>query len=116
MENKTDRKDKTAAYKQTRPDAGVFRIVNAANDRFLLGASTNLRSVQNRVDFAKISGTPNALPGKLAYEPAEVLGAISFEVLEVLKTKPEMTDFQIDQELKLLEEIWRERLGTENAY
>jgi hypothetical protein len=65
MNDKSRRKELSASYKQSHPEAGVFRIVNARNGKVLLGSAANLASMRNKLEFARSTSTPSALDRKL---------------------------------------------------
>lgn len=44
------------------------------------------------------------------------IDAFSLEVLEVLETRPERTQAEIQDDLATLEELWREKLDTSRLY
>ena len=104
-------------YRETRPEAGVYRIVNRRNNRVLLGSTPNLATVRNKLQFAKSTNTPSALDHRLL-EDARRFGvdALSFGVLAVLETTPEMTAAQIRADLAALEQLWREQLDPRLRY
>jgi hypothetical protein len=107
---KTHRKALLTRYKQTRPEGGVYRIVNQRTQRALLGSSTNLASVRAKLDFARSTNTPSALDHRLV-EDARTYGldAFAFEVLEVLAVTPQANAAQVADDLATLEALWRER-------
>lgn len=49
---KARREELSTQFKQTRPEAGVYRIVNVRANNALLDSTPNLESVQNRLAFA----------------------------------------------------------------
>ena len=115
--NTDRRKQLQQQYRQQRPEAGVYRIVNERTGRALLGASRNLPSVRGKLDFARRTGTPSALDHRLARDIREFgLEAFTFEILELLETTSEMTSTQIEQDLEALEALWRERLSGTALY
>jgi hypothetical protein len=110
MNDQVRRKELRAQYKQSHPEAGVYRIINRENNKVLLGSSPNLASVRNRVAFAKSTNSPGALDQRLREDIRRFgIDAFSLEILEVLDTKPEMTPAEIRDDLAVLEELWRER-------
>ncbi len=117
MTDKPSRKELIAQYRQTRPEAGVYRILNARTGKGLLASSTNLASERNKLEFARSTGSPGALDHRLRADVAR-LGADAFtvEVLDILEIRPEMTDREIRDDLEALEQLWRERLGPEVLY
>ncbi len=108
--DKAQRKELTTRYRQSRPQAGVYRIVNQRSNRVLLGSSPNLPSVRSKLDFARSTNTPSALDHRLLAD-ARALGVsiFRFEVLEVLEMAPDATDTQLADDLTALETLWRER-------
>ena len=117
MDDKSRRKQLAADYKQGRPEAGVYRIVNSATGKTLLGCSPNLASVRSKLEFAQKTGTSSALGWRLKQD-VERFGADAFtlEVLEVLDTRPEMTTAAIQADLATLETLWREKLDPAPQY
>jgi len=102
------RKVITRAYKERTIQAGVFQIHNTTNGKVLLGSSLDLNGPLNRHKFML---STNMHPNKPLQDDWNTHGkdAFVFEVLEVVKVKDE-PGFDIDDELKLLEEIWLEKL------
>lgn len=110
MSEQARRKQLRAQYKLSRPEAGVYRIVNGANGKALLGATPNLPSIRGKLEFAQATNTPGVLDGRLNKDIRRYgLQAFSLEVLEVLEIKPEMTPAELLQDLAALDELWRER-------
>lgn len=117
MNEQTRRKEMRAQYKQTHPEAGVYRIVNSGNGKALLGATTNLASMRSKIEFARSTNTPGALDLKLGKDIRQFgLDAFSLEVLDVLEIKPEMTSAEILADLATLKELWRERYDPSTLY
>lgn len=117
MSDRSHRKELISEYKQTRREAGVYRIVNKQTGKALLGSSLNLDSVRSKMEFARTTGSSGVLGYQLKRD-IERLGIESFEleILEVLETKPEMTDAQVRADLTTLEQLWRERYEADELY
>ena len=117
MNDHARRKELTSQYKQNRPEAGVYRIVNARNGRYLIGSAMNLASVQGRVSFAVSTESECSFDPRLR-DDARVFGfgAFSVEVLEILESRPEATDAEVREDLAALESLWRERFDPEASY
>ncbi len=117
MSDRSRRKELVSEYKLTRREAGVYRIVNTSSGKALLGSSTNLDSVRNKMEFARKTNSPGTLGYQLKAD-VERLGidAFALEILEVLDVTPEMTDAQVRADLQTLEQLWRERLGPQELY
>ena len=117
MPDRSRRKELSTEYKQTRREAGVYRIVNKETGKALLGSSLNLDSERSKMEFARTTGSSGVL-GYQIKRDIERLGIENFdlEILEVLETKPEMTDSQVRADLITLEQLWRERYEAHELY
>src|SRR5215471_3963106 len=106
MADKSRRKQLTDDYKRSHPEAGVYRLVNTATGRVLLGSSLNLTSVQSKLDFARATKSPGALTAldhRLATDVRQYgLDAFTLEILEVLDVRPEQTTAEIRDDLAAL--------------
>lgn len=117
MDGKSRRKELREQYAQTRPEAAVYRILNTKNGRYLLGSTLNLASLRNRVDFARSTNAATALDHRLSKDGAEHgLDAFTLEVLEAFEPAPAMTTAQVQDELRLLEGLWREKASPGELY
>ena len=111
------KKELIAKYKQTLPDAGMYRIVNIQTGKFYLGSAMDLKGKKNRLQFAKMTATVATFPMVMAADIKQYgFDAFSFEILEGIKPKPEMNVDDVREELKILEELWREKLEDEEQY
>ena len=110
MDNKTkSRKEIHRAYKERVKPAGVFMVKNAANGKVLLGSSLNLEGSLNKHRFTlKIGSHINKALQKDWDEYG--LDNFVFEILEEVKMEPDNPNFNLKDELTLLEEIWIEKL------
>ena len=117
MDSKAQRRQRTAEYKQTHPEAGVYRLINTQTGRALLGSAANLQSVRSKLEFARKTGSSGGLSHRIVADLGRY-GAAAFEleILEVLETRPEMTAAEIASDLTTLEELWREKLDPAQLY
>ena len=101
-------KDIKKAYKERKKDAGVFQVKNTANGKVLLGSSLNLEGPLNGHRFMLTIGRHRneALQREWNEFGPE---AFVFEILEVVRGSND-PDFNLDDELTLLEQIWLEKL------
>jgi len=102
------RQDLKREYKERRKPAGVFQIRNTANGKVLLGSSLNLEGPLNGHKFMLTTGmhrNEQLQKEWNKYGPEH----FAFEILEVVKVKDD-PNFNVDDELTLLEEIWLEKL------
>jgi group I intron endonuclease len=95
-------------FKERKKEAGVFRVVNTANGKVLLGSSFNLQGPLNAHRFMLTIGSHR---NKTLQKEWNEFGEdkFVFEILETVKVKDE-TNFDIKDELTLLEQIWIEKL------
>ncbi len=101
-------KDAKREYKERKKPAGIFQVKNTANGKVLLGSSLNLEGPLNGHRFMLTIGRHRnqALQKDWnAYGPEKFV----FEILEVVKVKDD-PNFNLDDELTLLEQIWIEKL------
>ena len=109
------RKELNREYVERLKPVGIYQVRNTANGKMLLGSSLNLEGPLNRHRFMlKIgSHTNKALQNDWNELGAE---AFTFEILEEVKVK-EDPNFNLQDELTLLEMIWLENLQpVENGY
>ena len=109
------RKEIINEYKERKSRGGVYTITNSLNGKYLIGHAANLKSVQNRFQFAVTTGSP--VHPKLRKDWEE-LGAKVFalEVLEELEQKPEQSQAEFMDDLKTLEQLLRANLDTSKEY
>ena len=102
------RKEIHREYKERVKPSGLFQIKNLVNGKVLLGSSLNLEGPLNKHRFMlRINGHPN----KELQKDWNELGSdqFSFEILETVQ-RSEHPNFNLKDELTLLEEIWLEKL------
>jgi group I intron endonuclease len=102
------KKDIKREYKERKKVAGIFQVKNIENGKVLLGSSLNLEGPLNRHKFLLTTGSHSnkALQKEWKeYGPDKFV----FEILEVVDVKDDPS-FNPDDELKLLEQIWIEKL------
>jgi hypothetical protein len=102
------RQDIKREYKERRKPAGVFQVKNIANGKVLLGSSLNLEGPLNSAKFMLTIGRHR---NKALQEDWDKYGPESF-VFEVLEevVVTEDPDFNLGDELALLEMKWLEKL------
>jgi len=85
MSDRARHRELRAQYESTRPEAGVYLIRNNRNGRALLGSTSNLASLRNKLAFARATDMPGALDLRLRADiRAFGIDAFSIEVLDVL--------------------------------
>lgn len=115
INNAKTRKEVHREYKERVKPAGIYQVKNTANGRMLLASSLNLEGPLNRHKFMlKIGSHTN----KALQKDWDEFGpdAFVFEILEEVKMKDDL-NFNLQDELTLLEMIWLEKLQpVENGY
>ena len=115
MDSKTrSRKEIHQAYKERVKPAGVFMVKNKANGKVLLGSSLNLEGPLNKHRFTlKIGSHLN----KELQKDWDEFGPDNFifEILEEVKVQ-DHPNFNLQDELTLLEQIWLEKLQPFGEY
>jgi hypothetical protein len=95
-------------YKERKKPAGVFQVRNTANGKVLLGSSLNLEGPLNAHKFMLAIGkhrNEQLQADWNTFGPDKFV----FEILEEVKEKDD-PNFDIRDELTLLEQIWLEKL------
>ena len=106
--NMQRRKEINRAYQERVKPSGVFQVRNLANGKVLLGSSLNLEGPLNKHRFMlQINSHPNKELQKDWNEFGP--GQFTFEILETIPVKDD-PNFNLKDELTLLEEIWLEKL------
>ena len=109
------RKEINSEYKARRLNGGVYTITNTVNGKYLIGYAVNLKSIQNRFQFAITTGS--TVHPKLQKDWEEY-GAQVFklEVLEALEQKPDQSQGDFIDDLKTLEQLCRTNLDESKEY
>jgi len=110
-----DKKELKAEYLQRRRVGGVFKIENAVTGKILLSSGADIKSCENRFLFSQNTGSCSYLKMQEdwgRYGP----GAFSFFALETLEKKSEQSEREFLEDIKTLEELWREKLSGREMY
>lgn len=102
------RKELKRQYMEMEKPIGAFRIVNKANGKMFVGTGINLDAVFNSYRFQLKYG------GRINKELAEDWNKYGeenflFEILELIKQKDD-PNYDYSDDLKILEEIWLDKL------
>jgi hypothetical protein len=109
MPDSKTRKELNREYLARPKRAGVFQIKNAVNDKVLLGSSLNLEGPLNKHRHMLTIGSH---PNKELQQDWNKAGAdkFIFAILEVVTIREDDPNFNLSDELTLLEQIWFEKL------
>jgi hypothetical protein len=111
------RKELRAQYQQRQLRAGVYALRNAVTGRMLVASTADLDAVRNRLEFARSTGTPSALDGRLVADVRQYgIDAFVLAVLDTLTLAPGMTPDDVRADLAALEQLWREKLAADPHY
>jgi hypothetical protein len=106
-----------AEYEQRPTEAAVYLLRNTATGRALLASALDLRTVRNKLEFARATNLAGALDGRLTADVRQYgIEAFELEVLDTLEVKPEATRADVIADLRALEDLWREKLAGEPLY
>jgi hypothetical protein len=103
-----DKRTLKQEYKESEIPAGIYRIWNKQSDRSLVGSNVNLPAILNRSRAElRLGGHRN----RELQSDWNALGeeAFGFEILDTLPPRNE-PGYDAKRELKVLEELWLERL------
>ena len=102
-------------YKQAKVVGGVYRLVNTQNNMYLLDYTPNLQAKQNSYNF--VISSDSCLDFRLK-EDWESFGgkAFAFEILESLEKKKEQSQEEFIDDLKMLKQMWSDKLDPSNRY
>jgi len=104
-----DRKELIRKYKETPRTAGVYRVINTASGKALVGTSLDAPSMLNRHRAQlRMGGHPRS---ELQKDwDAEGPDAFVFEILDTLEPSDD-PDYDPEDDLRTLEELWLEKLA-----
>lgn len=109
MDNKERKKQLKEAYKQYKPDMGVFLFTCKETNHSYIGFSQDLRAVLNGLKFKLgANGCHNKDLQKEWSEYGEA--AFSIEILDRLDYDKDEAKTDYSEELALLQEMWKDKL------
>jgi len=104
-----DKNELKNQYKQNQPRMGVYQIKNLSNGKIFIGRGMN---VQGKLNSAKFQLEQGSHPNSEMQNDFKQYGAenFSFEVIDYLDPKKDDINFDYADDLKLLEQMWLEKL------
>ena len=110
-----DKKEMRRAYLARAREGGVYLIRNRENGRALLMSAADMETAKNRFAFMQATNTSPSM--KMAEEWKRCgKDAFSLEILETISKKEEQTDREFADDIAVLLELWREKLGKDGLY
>lgn len=109
------RKELISKYKNRKISGGVYRIVNTVSGKYLLKNAVDLKGSKNLFDF---SVQTDMCPDFKVQKDWKQYGskAFTFEVLEEIEINEDQSPQEFKEDLKALEELWREKLDPALEY
>lgn len=109
------RKEINDEYKARRLHGGVYTITNTLNGKYLIGYATDLKSMQNRFQYAIATGS--TVHPKLQKDLNEFgAQAFAFNVIEKLEQKPGQSQTEFIEDIKTLEQLCRANFDESKEY
>lgn len=113
--DKKSRKDLLREFREQKETGGVYALRNLHTGKRLILSTNTLSKAQSQLDFAKATGS---CVHPLLNDDWATLGADAFslEILESLDRKDTQTAAEFMEDVRALEELWREKLQNEGLY
>jgi hypothetical protein len=110
-----DKKEALQRYKERKMIGGICAVRNTKTDKRLIFAENDLEAGRNRFEFTRKSGICASFKLQRDWH-AQGAEAFVFEVMEVLEKKEDQSVEDFNAELKMLEEMIRERFDKSQLY
>jgi hypothetical protein len=102
-------------YKQRKIIGGIYRLTNTSNGMYFLDHATNIQAKQNSFNFMVSSGS--CFHYKLQKDWEEFGGKVfMFEILDTIEKKKDQSQNKFIDDLRMLEQMWSEKLNASNRY
>ena len=112
---KQNKKEKMAEYKERKVTGGIYTIQNSITGKLLLLSTCDLQGSKNRFIFSQKTGS--CINIKLQDDYNEYgANAFVFDVLEDLEKKETQTAREFTEDMKILLELWTEKLKDGMLY
>ncbi|WZL72389.1 GIY-YIG nuclease family protein [Clostridiaceae bacterium 35-E11] len=112
---KENRKGLLMAYKERKITGGIYAIRNTTNGKMLLLSTSDLQGCKNRFQFSQKTGA--CVNMQLQKDWKELGGNVfAFEILEEIEKKDIQTLKEFREDIKVLEELWIEKLKSQELY
>jgi hypothetical protein len=113
--DKLNKKELLASYKDRKMVGGICAIKNAVTGKLLVISTNDLQGCKNRFDFSQSTGS--CINMKLQNDWKKYgKCAFIFEILEKYEKKETQTPEEFKNDIKVLEEMWLEKLDAAELY
>ena len=109
----SSRKERIRQYKERKRVGGVYVIKNTQNGKMLINSAADLRTAENRFEFARTTGSCIDLKLRPDWDRQNGSGFV-FEVLEESEKGESQTEAEFRADIELLKEMWIEKLSGES--
>lgn len=115
MTDKETKKKMISSYKDRTQTGGVYKIKNNINDKIFFDCSVDIAAIANRFEFSK---QLNFCVNVKLKKDWDAFGgsAFSLEVLETIDKNENQTAEAFAEDIRLLRDLWLERINKENLY
>jgi len=113
--DKLNKKELLASYKERKMIGGICTIKNTVTGKLLVISTTDLQGCKNRFDFSRKTGSCVNMKLQNDWEKYGYDKFI-FEILEKYEKKETQLPQDFKNDIKVLEEMWLEKLGTDILY
>lgn len=110
-----NKKELIALYKARRSTGGVYSITNRETGRIYLEGVLDLQGSRNRFDFCMKTGSCMHMKLQADWNKYQS-AAFEFEVLEEIEIKEGQSKKEFLEDIKLLKEMWLEKLEGKELY
>jgi hypothetical protein len=115
MDVKKTKKELCTEYKEKKAIGGVYIIRNKKNSKILVEGSPDMIAIKNRFEFAQKMGS--CVNMKIEKDWVNIGGEnFEFEMLEEIEKMNEQTSDEFRKDVKLLKEMWCEKLKGNDFY
>lgn len=112
---KLNKKELLASYKERKMVGGICAIKNAVTGKLLVMSTNDIQGCKHRFDFSQKTGSCVSM--KLQNDWKKYgNSAFAFEILEQYEKKETQALEEFKNDIKVLEEMWLEKLGSAELY
>ncbi len=112
---KQSKKEQILQYKERKVVGGVYAIKNNENGKMLLQSTADLHGIRSRFEFSLKTGS--CIHTKLQNDWNKFgCGAFRLEILEELEKKEDQSSREFLEDVKTLEDLWREKFESNQLY
>ncbi len=108
------KKEAKKEYLMNGPEMGIYKIECKENGKIFIGSSVNVKGMINRIQFELKLGNHKVKELQNDFKKYG-MEKLSFEIIDILKKKDD-ANIDYKKELKILEDLWKEKLSSKEFY